>query len=141
MAETEAWLLPIDTNDRVAIGSHHMVGFMAPDDVTILPVLLSNRFALGVIDYENSIVPVIDLSELLYPKIKRTKMTGLVVIQYQDAEGEPLKQGAFILRGSPESIVVSSEMGCPNKSEPRTYQALSESAFVWNEQVVPVLIL
>ncbi|MDH5633872.1 MAG: chemotaxis protein CheW [Gammaproteobacteria bacterium] len=140
MAQTKAWLLPLDGTCKAAVGGNSMVEFLVSADINIMPVPMAPVYSPGVILWRDRIIPVIDLASVLNPAATSlVDMAGVMVLAYQAAPGEPIQNGAVVLRAAPANIMVSSDMACPVPNTPVAWKSLAMACVKDGERVVPIL--
>ncbi len=114
MAQSKAWVLGLSEENCAAIGNQQMVEYILATDVKIMPLPLTPAYSLGVLVWREQMIPVIDIGKLLNsPGAELSAMTGVMVLAYQQAPGDPIEHGAVVLRSAPRDIVVNSGMSCP----------------------------
>lgn len=139
MAETKAWLLLFGNQLQAAIGYHHMAEYIAETNVSITNIPLTFEYSPGVMLWNKQFIPLIDLALFIAPKKEIVEpIKGVIVIVYQDKEGDPLKYAGLILRASPKVITVSSEMGTALLPQ---FESVSDACFIDNDLQIPVLRL
>jgi chemotaxis signal transduction protein len=140
MAQSKAWILDLNDEDCVAIGNQQMVEYILASDVKIMPLPLTPAYSLGVLAWREQMIPVIDIGRLLSnPGAELPAMTGVMVLAYQQAPGEPIEHGAIVLRSAPRDITVNSDMSCPLPIASAAWKTLAIACFSDQGHEIPVL--
>ena len=140
MAETKAWLLSLDETKKVAIGYHHIIEYVDIAECTLIPTPLSFGYAANLMIRHDELVPIVDLGKFFNPKLKAgNNVTGIIMVNYQEAPEQPLKKGGIILRGFPKEITVNSDMGCLLPDSEKDWRAMAEACFEYDAHATPVI--
>ena len=139
MSEAKAWLLSLDKTKEIAIGYHHIIEYVDIANCSLISVPLSFGYASSLMIREGEILPIIDLAKYFNPKLKDEDVTGVILVNYQEAPEQPLKQGGIIIRNFPKEILVTTEMGCLLPEKELDWHAMADACLEYNDKPVPVL--
>lgn len=137
MSQTRAWLLQLDEEQTIAVSNHHMAEYLLEPELIPTPVL--QPYTLGMLDWRDSIIPVIDLLPFLYPgQSARSNIVSAIVLAYQEMEGKPLQYAGLGLHSIPSITTVDESQACPIPPD-LLWQTLAGSCFSFEEQSVPIV--
>lgn len=107
-----AWILPLTSGLEVAIGDQELV-YVMPEAGIMLPVPRAPRVALGVLDWDGQLVPVLDLARTLMPASPAVhRITALVALGRDSRRKAAAELGALALRDVPRRHEVPPEAQC-----------------------------
>lgn len=139
MAQTRAWRINIGSGLEAFVGGKAMVEFVLANDVSLIPVPKVPHFAPGVMVWRNQIIPVLDLAMAAQPQLDHEPMTGVMILAYQAAPGQPLQYGGLALRKSPQGVTVTSDMGAQAPIDTAPWTPVSLGWLNTGDAVLPIL--
>jgi chemotaxis signal transduction protein len=127
---SKAWLLSLSDEVSVIIGEQEIVEYRVENH--LWPVPKTPNYCSHIIQWQNKLVPVIDLYQLLYSdplatsqhqsidKLEITCSVSLGVLVYQRVLGQPLEYLACQLSAPPQRIIVTDDalLSCPTNCPP-----------------------
>ena len=140
MAESTAWLLPLQGAWRAAVGEWELVHLIEAPVLVDIPV--TPFYCRQVLLWENRILPVLDLAVWLagQPLAPRDQMLA-GIFAYQAQSEAALSYGILLLDGVPTRQVVHDEEACALPAEPMGWQKVAISCFGDGDSAVPILDL
>lgn len=140
MAESTAWLLPLQGAWRAAVGEWELAHLLeAP---VLLDIPITPFYCRQVVLWENRILPVLDLAAWLagQPLAPRAQMLA-GVFAYQEPSEAALSYGILLLDGVPVRHLVQDEEACALPAEPAGWREVAISCFGDGAGAVPILDL
>lgn len=115
MPETSAWLLSISDSIQFCIAEHEAEAYINDTEVQVVP--LTSDYCRHVIFWQDKILPVIELDEMIDKKVKDNDTASnffkhIFITVYQTEENAPLEYIAFKLSSAPEKMRVNDDNIC-----------------------------
>lgn len=133
-AVTDAWLLEVSPQVRVAVGIREVLQLLDWQDAH--PVPLTPGCCQQVVFWREKILPVMDLSLRLGGSATGCNLLALVA--YQDIVRQSAGLGTLMLAAPPRRISVADTQACPC---PENLKELALAAFEFEKNVIPILDL
>ncbi|HYP67211.1 MAG TPA: chemotaxis protein CheW [Thiobacillaceae bacterium] len=138
MAEATAWLLPLDTELRAAVGEREMIHLIQSPKVFEIPD--TPPWCRQVLLWQEEIVPILDIAAWLHgsPAAPTPALVGIFAYQTPTAA---IAYGALPLMAVPARRWVSDEQACTLPAQPSAWARIALSCFRDGDRVVPILDL
>jgi len=137
---SRAWLLDFGRGLQAAVGHHEMW------QVLISPVLFeipcTPTYCSQVLIFQNSILPVLDMSSLLEGQKTIPVTTPVVGIAiYQEDPSHPIRYACLHLTTTPQSIYVDDDQACDLPPHQPYWEPLAISCFSHKGRIIPIIDL
>lgn len=123
----------------VAFAPH--VSHQIVEDAEVIPVPLSAYYGLGLIEWQDQLVPLISLDSLIYAYPTGQQKSNLqytIILSYTNDDGTP-GYGALALLTLPTMIDVSNDSFCALPSNSDIWPSIAISCFQHAGITVPIL--
>lgn len=135
-----ARILEFATGHRLALPIHTTLEIV--EDPEIFPVPGAAPHGMGILPWQESWIPVIDLGRLLLQQdtpLEEGKVKYVLTLAYQRVAGEPLEYCAVLLPRLPETVFVSDEMACKLPDDSPLWPRVSLSCFTYKGEPTPIV--
>ena len=143
MAESTAWLLPLNNGWNVAIGEREMVHLV--DEPELFEVPESPYYCRRAIVWQGEVLPVMDIVSWLEGntevELEKDKQYIVAVTAYQEHEGALPQYGGLLLEAIPVRKPVNDQQACALPEPQDNWSALAISCFSDNGRATPILNL
>jgi chemotaxis signal transduction protein len=139
MTVSEAWLLDCGNSLAIAVGDHEMAEYV--QDRNFYSVPGSPGYCSSVLVWRNNIVPVMDLSALIFGAAGAQSNALVCMLNYQQEPSTPLQHLALRVVRTPQKIRVDDEHACelPEGLQSSVLGQVSLACFSYDG--LPVLVL
>ena len=111
------------------------------EDPEILPVPGIASYGVGLLKWQESWIPVVDLARLLHgtPTPDADKPKYVLSLAYQRIAGEALEYAAVVLPSLPETAFVDNDLFCDLPDDSPHWPSISLSCFTYKEKAAPIV--
>lgn len=123
----------------VAFAAHTTIALI--DSPAVVPVPGAPYYCVGLIEWQQRQLPLIDLHTLLraYPDGEPPPTGHALVLAYQAAPGQPLEYGAVCARSLVQMIEVADSQACELPADSDLWPWIAISCFEHEGRPVPVI--
>lgn len=139
MKETPAWLINIGTGRIVGAGERELLHLVEHPELFEVP--LAPHHCRHVLAWQGQLLPVWDLHAWLEGESSAQTTPLVVIVGYQLHHGEMPKFGGITLLEPPQRTYVADSQVCPLPSDVAGWCDIALTAFMHQDQAVPILDL
>lgn len=122
---------------HIALPPHTTYALLDSPDITLVPGAAPH--ACGLLSWQGTRLPMIDLNALLFTGVAARAPRYALIVVWQVAPRTPLQYGAIALEQLPLTISVSDDAQCALPQDSLWWPQLALSCFRHAEEAVPIL--
>ena len=136
MAETNAWLLSISAQQKIAVAEYQMYEYILSADTADVP--LTPPHCQQMLFWQERLIPKISLG--LFFENKTDSDKSYVIVAYQSAPKAPIQYAGLPIIEAPIRIIVQDETATDlPESFNENLRSATLSCFLYEDQPVPIL--
>ncbi len=137
---SRAWLLDFGSGLQAAVGHHEMWQVLISHKLFNVPGTLS--YCNEVLIFQNQILPVVDMSQLMEGhKIIQSAEPIVGIAVYQNDTTEPVQYSCLHLATMPQNIYVTDEQECELPASQQHWEPLALCCFSYKDMIIPIINL
>ncbi|MBE9562536.1 MAG: hypothetical protein IMF12_06710 [Proteobacteria bacterium] len=137
---SRAWLLDFGSGLQAAVGHHEMWQVLISHKLFNVPGTLP--YCNEVLIFQNQILPILDMSQLLEgQKINQASEPIVGITAYQNEPSQPVQYACLHLATMPQNIYVHDEQECELPTQQKHWKSLALCCFSYKDMVIPIINL
>ncbi len=136
---SQAWLLDVGANSRVAVGGRELVHLLYEPQSYLVP--MTPRHVRRVVSWQERLLPLVDLASWLGDRRPQTELKVVGVFAYQFHPGEEPQYGALRLAAPPTRLAVGDDQACDFPEPTSAWESVAISCFEHEGERFPILDL
>jgi len=137
---SRAWLLDFGAGLQAAVGHHEMWQVLISHKLFNVPGTLP--YCNEVLIFQNQILPVVDISQLMAgQRITRPTEPIVGITVYQNDTTQPVQYSCLHLATMPQNIYVTDEQECELPASQQHWKNVALCCFSYKDMVIPIINL
>lgn len=137
---SRAWLLDFGAGLQAAVGHHEMWQVLISHKVFNVPGTLP--YCNEVLIFQNQILPVVDMSQLMEgQKINQAVEPIVGITVYQTEPSQPVQYSCLHLATMPQNIYVNDEQECELPANQKHWEPFALCCFSHKDMIIPIINL
>lgn len=137
MNGADAWLLPIDSATRIAVGRLELVHIVESPEYFEVPK--TPNYCTRVFFWNGRIIPIIDVSVLVNKSPINSRANIVAIANYLNERTQEYEYGGIRLHDTPVLKRILNEDGIQPSELPEKWKRLSVAAFKNKAEIVPII--